>query len=370
MGSDQHLKPEDLLAELEIVRAENQLLQSIVESSSQVLSQTHYRVGMTKALAIVGVTLGVDRAYICEYHPPSSADPEKITLNFAWAREGYSLEEGPWQQLSEQLQTLACYPTLMDNVPFSGVTRLQSDSDQALFQQAKICSMLWLPIQVDHHFGGFIGLENCQSEREWPPQSIQLLQTWSTIIGGALEHHQSEERLVYGAFHDSLTGLPNRALFLNRLKQALHRSQRHPSAIFAVLFLDLDGFKSVNDTLGHKVGDQLLIAIAKRLANCLRPGDTLSRIGGDEFVVLLNDLHGIGDATSTAQRLRFQVSRPFQLDDNEVLTDVSMGITLSSYGYTTVEQILGDADQAMYEAKTSGKGRYRLFKRESSEPTP
>ncbi|MGB7414458.1 MAG: diguanylate cyclase [Thermosynechococcaceae cyanobacterium] len=370
MGSDQHLDPGDLQAELEVVRAENQLLQSIVESSSQVLSQTHYRAGMTKALAIVGVTLGIDRAYMCEYRPASTADQEQFALNFAWAREGYSLEPVSWQQLAKQLQTLSSYPALMDNLPFAGIARLQPQADQALFREAKICSMLWLPIQVDHHFGGFIGLEDCQVERQWPPRSIQLLQTWSTLIGGALEHHQSEERLVYGAFHDSLTGLPNRALFLNRLRQALQRSQRQPSAIFAVLFLDLDGFKSVNDTLGHQVGDQLLIAIAKRLANCLRPGDTLSRLGGDEFVVLLNDLHGIGDATSTAQRLRFQVSRPFQLDENEVFTDVSMGITLSSYGYTTVEQILGDADQAMYEAKTSGKGRYRLFKRESSEPKP
>jgi diguanylate cyclase (GGDEF)-like protein len=366
VGSTQNLDVIDLQRELETVQAENVLLQSIVESSSHVLSQTHYRAGMTKALAVIGAAIGVDRVYIYEYHPPSAVDADKITLSFAWTREGYSLEQTAEQQISEQFQLLSCYSDLLENHPFVGVTRFQKELEQSLLRQANIESALWLPLQVDHRFAGFIGLDDCQVERQWTPRTIHLLQTWSTIIGGALKHHQSEERLAYDAFHDSLTGLPNRALFLNRLRQALQRSQRHPRAIFAVLFLDLDGFKSVNDTLGHSVGDQLLVEIAKRLANCLRPGDTLSRIGGDEFVVLLNDLHGIGDATSTAQRLRYQISRPFQLGEHEVLTDVSMGITLSSYGYTTVEQILGDADQAMYEAKTAGKGRYRLFKRDAS----
>ncbi|MEO0378604.1 MAG: sensor domain-containing diguanylate cyclase, partial [Cyanobacteria bacterium P01_A01_bin.17] len=246
-----------------------------------------------------------------------------------------------------------------------GMTRSLPDHEQPLFSRANICSTLWLPIELDHHFWGFIGLDHCQVERQWIPESISLLRTWAAIIGGALRHHQSEEQLVHDVFHDSLTGLPNRALFLNRLEQSLRRSQRHPPRIFAVLFLDLDGFKAINDTLGHRVGDQLLVAIAKRLASCLRPGDTVSRLGGDEFVVLLNDLQGMGDATITAQRLRYQVSRAFQLGEHEVFTDISVGITLSSYGYTTAAKILEDADRAMYEAKTAGKGRYRLFSQES-----
>lgn len=344
---------------------EQQLLQSVVESSAHVLVQTHYRTGMTKALAIVGAAVGADRAYICEYRPLSTEIPENVTMSFAWSRDDTSLESMPWQQ-DISFSDFSAYRELLANQPFVGVTRLLPEAEQALFLRANIASTLWLPIQVDLHFEGFIGLDNCQTERQWQPELMHVLCTWTTIIGGALRHHQSEEQLVHDAFHDSLTGLPNRALFLNRLEQALQRPQRHPQYIFAVLFLDLDGFKQINDTLGHQVGDQLLVAIAKRLASCLRPGDTISRLGGDEFVVLLNDLHGMGDATVTAQRLRYQVSRPFLLGEHEILTDVSVGITLSSYGYTAAEQVLQDADQAMYEAKKAGKGRYRLFNRGDS----
>lgn len=349
------------------LRLENQLLQSVVESSFHVLAQPHYRIGMTKALAVMGSVMGADRAYICECHTSPEIDQEAVTMSFAWFREGWSisLEQMPWQRQSPtELQQMSCYQNLVQEGHFIGMTQLLPDHEKTLFARANICSTLWLPIELEHHFWGFIGLDHCQTEHQWGPESVKLLQLWAAIIGGALRHHQSEEQLVHDVFHDSLTGLPNRALFLNRLEQALRRSQRHPPRLFAVLFLDLDGFKAINDTLGHQVGDQLLVAIAKRLASCLRPGDTVSRLGGDEFVVLLNDLQGMGDATITAQRLRYQVSRPFQLGEHEVLTDISVGITLSSYGYTTAEKILEDADRAMYEAKTAGKGRYRLFRQE------
>jgi diguanylate cyclase (GGDEF)-like protein/PAS domain S-box-containing protein len=350
------------------LEAEKQLLHGVVESSFHVLAQTHYRTGMTKALAVIGAAMGVDRVYICECHSAPDADQEAVTMSFAWSREGWSisLEQMPWRhQSTEALQELSGYQDLVTRGYFAGMTRSLPHGEQPFFLRANICSTLWLPIELDHHFWGFIGLDNCQAERQWASESIDLLRTWAAIIGGALRHHQSEEQLVHDVFHDSLTGLPNRALFLNRLEQSLRRSHRHPPSMFAVLFLDLDGFKAINDTLGHQVGDQLLVALSKRLASCLRPGDTVSRLGGDEFVVLLNDLQGMGDATITAQRLRHQVSRAFQLGEYEVFTDVSVGIALSSYGYTTAEEILEDADRAMYEAKTAGKGRYRLFRQES-----
>ncbi len=346
------------------LQSHKNLLQSVAESSVHILAQAHYREGMTKSLAVVGAALMIDRAYICEYHPTIS--PAGFTMSFAWARKGTSLEQMPWQhQSSAALQELSAYQSLVAHSPFVGMTRLLSEPEQERFKKSNILSFLWLPLHLNHRFWGFIGLDDCHRERQWTAESIDVLRSWAAIIGGALRHHQSEEQLVHDAFHDPLTGLPNRALFLNHLRQSFHRAQRHPQYVFAVLFLDLDGFKQINDTLGHAVGDQLLVAIAKRLAGCLRLGDTISRLGGDEFVVLLNDLHGMGDATGTAQRLRYQVSRAFQIEGHEIFTDVSVGITLSSNGYTTPEQILGDADSAMYDAKIAGKGRYRLFNRKS-----
>jgi diguanylate cyclase (GGDEF)-like protein/PAS domain S-box-containing protein len=171
----------------------------------------------------------------------------------------------------------------------------------------------------------------------------------------------AEERLHHDAFHDGLTGLPNRALFMDHVKLAIARMQRHEDQIFAVLYLDLDRFKVVNDSLGHMGGDQLLVGIARRLEYCLRPGDTIARIGGDEFTVLLEDIDGGHDVTQIAERIQQELSLPFNLSGREVFTTVSIGIALSSKAYERPEDILRDADTAMYRAKILGKARHETF---------
>ena len=175
------------------------------------------------------------------------------------------------------------------------------------------------------------------------------------------DRKRAEERLMYDAFHDALTGLPNRALFIDHLKLSVERAKRTRDRLFAVLFLDLDRFKIVNDSLGHMVGDQLLIGIARRLETCLRPGDTVARLGGDEFTVLLEDLNAAGESIEIAERLQKELSLPFNLNGNEVFTTVSIGIALSTTGYERAEEVLRDADTAMYRAKTLGKARHEVF---------
>ncbi|HZB46555.1 MAG TPA: EAL domain-containing protein [Pyrinomonadaceae bacterium] len=175
------------------------------------------------------------------------------------------------------------------------------------------------------------------------------------------DRKRAEERLVHDAFHDVLTGLPNRALFMDHLKLSVERAKRRGDRLFAVLFLDLDRFKLINDSLGHMVGDRLLVGIARRLETCLRPGDTVARLGGDEFTVLLEDLAGADEATDVAGRLQEKLSRPFGLDGHEVFTTVSIGIALSTTGYDRAEDVLRDADTAMYRAKTLGKARHEVF---------
>lgn len=169
------------------------------------------------------------------------------------------------------------------------------------------------------------------------------------------------------AYHDPLTGLPNRALFLERLSHAIARSKRHPEIQFAVLFLDLDRFKIVNDGLGHEAGDELLAAIGERLNGCLRESDMVGRLGGDEFGVLLEDVKGFQDVTAFASRLLGEIKNPFQLDDREVYTTASIGISSSALGYERAEDALRDADIAMYRAKAMGRVQYAVFDRAMNE---
>jgi diguanylate cyclase (GGDEF)-like protein len=169
--------------------------------------------------------------------------------------------------------------------------------------------------------------------------------------------HQENQ---YKAFHDSLTGLPNRALLLDRLQQALDRSSRD-RVLRAVLFVDLDNFKVINDSLGHKAGDELLTAVAGRLRACLRPGDTAARLGGDEFVVLLDGVTGVGDANRVAERIAEVLDSPIELGERQVVVGASVGIALTADHESEPDDVLRNADVAMYEAKKAGKGRNKVY---------
>ncbi|RPI86489.1 MAG: EAL domain-containing protein [Chloroflexi bacterium] len=175
------------------------------------------------------------------------------------------------------------------------------------------------------------------------------------------ERRRAEGQLAYDALHDSLTGLPNRVLFIDRLRHAIDYTQRYEQYQFSVLFLDIDHFKVINDSLGHIVGDQLLIAFAKRLRTCLRLSDTVARMGGDEFVILLEDTKNEEDVISAAERIEDHMKLAFILDGRQVYVSASIGIVLFADDYEHPEDIIRDADIAMYRAKTLGKARYEVF---------
>jgi len=181
------------------------------------------------------------------------------------------------------------------------------------------------------------------------------------------ERKRAERQVEHAAFHDALTGLPNRKLLSDRLSLALARSERNRTYQFAVLFLDLDRFKVVNDSLGHTMGDRLLVQLAQRLETCMRDADTVARLGGDEFAVILDDVKDPSDAVHAADRIQETLATPFDLNGHQFITSGSIGIAYSMTGYERPEDILRDADTAMYRAKGNGKARYEVFDAEMHE---
>lgn len=204
----------------------------------------------------------------------------------------------------------------------------------------------------------------------WTHSEINGLIDISSILMMELElrsdltlKRQTQEHLLYSTLHDALTGLPNRSLFTERLRHAMRRAARHPDDLFAVLFLDLDRFKDVNDNLGHFAGDELLRAVARRLEACIRPEDTVARLSGDEFAILLESITDTSDAGRVAERIEEALSFPINLAGAEVTTSASMGIVTSSMSHDQPEQLLRSADMAMYRAKAAGRARYEMFDR-------
>jgi diguanylate cyclase (GGDEF)-like protein len=169
------------------------------------------------------------------------------------------------------------------------------------------------------------------------------------------------DQLQHDALHDALTSLPNRALFIDRLQHAITLAKRRPGYFFGVLFIDLDGFKVINDSMGHSAGDLLLIAFSKKLVACVRPLDTVARLGGDEFAVLLEDISGESNAMYVASRIKEELKKPFPVPGNEVFVTGSMGIALSSSGYDTPEQVIRDADTALYQSKAHRRADFTIF---------
>ncbi|MFN4280822.1 putative bifunctional diguanylate cyclase/phosphodiesterase [Thermosynechococcus sp.] len=244
-----------------------------------------------------------------------------------------------------------------------------------LLAHYQVKATLVVPIVVEGRLWGLLICHQCAHPRDWQDGEIELIKQISTQLAIAIlqaelyqkaqreiqERKAIEAQLLYQARHDHLTHLPNRWLFEEHLRTTLSHAAAHPNYHYAVLCLDLDRFKTLNDSLGHSIGDLFLQALAKRLSRCVSPQDVVARLGGDEFAVLLNDIQGLEQAQAIAQGLRERLSHPFEIDHYTLYSTVSIGLVMGGAHYTSSEELLRDADMAMYHAKIKGRNRINVF---------
>ncbi|HTA66369.1 MAG TPA: diguanylate cyclase [Xanthomonadaceae bacterium] len=219
-------------------------------------------------------------------------------------------------------------------------------------------SIDWLGVPLSSHKGviGALVVQSYSGDVRYTEKDKGLLQFVSTQVAAAIERKQTQTLLQHMAHHDALTDLPNRELFHDRLQAALALAKRNRQRL-AVLYIDLDKFKQVNDTLGHTVGDLLLQDVARRIRECLRASDTVGRVGGDEFLVLLQDVPGPDDAAIVAEKIRIALARPFELAGHSLQIASSIGIAIHPDHGSEIQQLIRHADEAMYEAKREGGNR-------------
>lgn len=303
------------------------------------------------------------------------AEKKSFSTIYEWVAPGH-------QPLIEKSRNLAYldYKWCVDNLLGGKVVTISSVIDSKHLTTIErqnllafdLKSIICIPLILETQVIGWISLASRTQTHVWQQSTIELLQNFSKIFSNAIIRQHTEKaleeskqfglKLQHDVFHDSLTQLANRNLLTNRLNHALARQLRNQDWLFAILFIDLDRFKIINDSLGHLVGDLLLIALGKRLNQGLRVNDTLARLGGDEFVILIEDLRTPEDAIRLAERINQKLKQPFKIQEHELFISASIGIALSEAGkYQAASELLRDADIAMYRAKNSGKACHCIF---------
>lgn len=311
-------------------------------------------------LETIGSFVGVDRSYIFLFE-----DDGRIENIYSWCAPEIEPHHWPFEEL-----TVDQFPWLIEQIKRSGVFFIEQIAqlppparvEKQYWQKQNIQSVLIVPMVYGGALMGFLEFDSVQRERLWSDQQITLLQIVGEVITNALARKQAQARLQYLARHDSLTGLPNRTVFVEKINRAIQRAKEEPDYLFAVLLIDLNRFKLVNDSLGHRAGNQLLMTVARRLTRLLSATDHMvARLTGDEFILFLDNIQDAEEAIRWARDIQNALARPIEVAGQPILTTASIGIAVNSPAYTWVEDIIRDADRAMYQAKTKGYNQPQLF---------
>ena len=339
--------------ELKTLRAKSRQLQAFSAIASLSMQESSFLVTLRAMLKKLRAMTGFPIAVIETYQPQQNVMKFFAAGGIVYSDDSVVEFPATATLAGEAVRTRQAIVKMGEDLRNSGGVPLL---DKLLTIKTAIC----LPMVGSSGLFGTLTLAHSKHLKA-KPEALNALKNIANFIATYIQRSLQAEQLPHRAFHDSLTELPNRALFEERVERALARSKRHPKLPFAVLLLDLDNFKLINDELGHGTADRVLVELAQRFQSDLRPGDTVARLGGDEFTFFIDDTTQVKNISHIATRILNRVSEPFLFEQQKVRMTASMGIALSSSVYEHPDEMLRDADVALYRAKRSGKARYALF---------
>ena len=326
---------------------------AISELGAAALSSVETSALLDQAVTLVKDTLDIDMSTVLETLP--GAEWMLIRAGSGWPPGKVGVARVPADYQSQAAHTLRSdEPIVVED--YRTETRFHGSE---LLRSLGLRSGVTVPIKGRGVPFGILAAHTV-TLRPFGEDEVHFLRSIANVLAAAIERRLSEEETRHQALHDPLTNLPNRVLFRDRLEHAVARASRSGSSL-AVMFLDLDNFKVINDSLGHEAGDELLVKLAPRLSQAIRGGDTVARFGGDEFVLLCEGLDDEAEAVEIAERVKASFSRPFVLRGNEHFVSASIGVAVSGGGENVPEGMVRDADAAMYHAKQRGRARYEIF---------
>jgi len=345
-----------------LLERKHKLLEAVVKSIDELLSDSDLDQAILNALEKIGSETQVDRVYIFENYKDAATDKILTSQKFEWTNSTTSSQINNPELINIEFESFfpEMFEALSNNVEFSGLIQDFPDNLKEHFIKQDIMSILLVPIFVDHNFWGFIGLDECKEKRIWANDEILTLKAAAEVIGETITHRRMADMIKQLAYYDIVTGLPNRALFYDRLKLSLEFSKRN-NKLLALVLMDFDKFKVINDTYGHDVGDELLKVFAGRILGIIRKSDTISRLGGDEFIFILTDLKEEEDIIKIAEKILDCFNEPFVVKGFPLKIKGSLGISVYPADGIEVVDLIRNADIAMYKAKKHGGSKYKFY---------
>jgi len=341
----------------------DRLLQGLATANHCLLSNPEMKVAMPLVLQTLGEATDADRVYLYQNHPHHSSGVIAMSMRYEWCAPGIapSINQPHWQNLPYHAHGLTrWYQNFSMGKCIQGRVTDFPPQEQELLARDHILSIVMVPVVVDEHLWGYIGFDDCQGNKSWAAGEVTLLTTMAASLGAALKRQKTEQAMEYQAFHDDLTGLPNRVYFNQSLPIALKAAEAAQESL-AVMFLDLDRFKTINDSLGHVVGDRLLQQATARLLSELHKSDTIARWAGDEFTLLMPDVEHPEHSQALADQIVQLFQIPFLLEEEEFHVTGSLGIALYPQDGEEADILLKNADIALYRAKDNGRNCYHFY---------
>lgn len=314
---------------------------------------------INNSLKKVGEFISADRCYVFV----ANKQKTKMDCTHEWCALGIESQIDKLKDVSaKNLPYFAKKLINFETIAINSVSDLSSQAslEKAFLEIYGVKSVVLVPMIRRNLLVGLVGFDSVLRERIWNTDEVLLLKLIGVILSNAIDRKNLEEKLEYLALHDPLTNLTNRRLFNNRLKQAMFVADR-TQGMLALLYLDIDDLKHINDMLGHEIGDLLLMSLAKRLQECVRKMDTVARIGGDEFAIMLSTIRDRSDIDKVAEKIISRFVEPFLIKKHKIFSSASIGISVYPFDGKELDALLSNADIAMYQAKINGKNKYRFY---------